>query len=271
MSQPESVGNTNTTDSQKQASKNKAPKNQLYCWTFTLFPDEDGEPRIEVLHTLLKTISKKFIVQMEMTPTTQKLHYQGVVSLKQKEYFNTMRNLLGHSTHIEPCINWWKSVIYCSKTESRAAGPWNESSILLKVVEPIKTWQLELIQMLKQPPDNRTIIWRWETTGGVGKTQFCKWLCINMGAQMFPGGRSGDIAYALKTETRIVIFDYPREKQDFVNYNIIEQIKNGAVFSSKYESNMLLFNPPHLLCFANFEPHYEALSHDRWNVKYLNY
>ena len=46
----------------------------------------------------------------------------------------------------------------------------------------------------------------------------------------------------------------------------MESIKNGRVFSAKYESKMKVFDPPHVICFANFEPKREAMSADRWAI-----
>jgi hypothetical protein len=46
----------------------------------------------------------------------------------------------------------------------------------------------------------------------------------------------------------------------------LEPVKNGLFFSSKYGSEMAVFNPPHVICFANFKPKEVAMSADRWKV-----
>ena len=65
----------------------------------------------------------------------------------------------------------------------------------------------------------------------------------------------------------IIIFDIPRSSQQFVSWAGIEEIKNGMFFSAKYESDMVVFDNPHVICFANEEPDYNKLSKDRWKVK----
>jgi hypothetical protein len=44
-----------------------------------------------------------------------------------------------------------------------------------------------------------------------------------------------------------IIYDVPRTAENFVNYGVLEQVKNGLFFSSKYESEMAVFNPPHVI------------------------
>jgi len=51
-----------------------------------------------------------------------------------------------------------------------------------------------------------------------------------------------------------------------MNYGAIEQVKNGLVFSGKYESSMLIFNPPHVVIFANDTPDESMYSNDRWHI-----
>uniref|UniRef100_UPI004049B2EE hypothetical protein n=7 Tax=Pseudomonadati TaxID=3379134 RepID=UPI004049B2EE len=66
-------------------------------------------------------------------------------------------------------------------------------------------------------------------------------------------------------------FDIPRSQLDYLSYTGIEEVKNGCFFSSKYESEMVLYNSPHIIVFANEEPTYHKLSSDRWNVVDLNW
>jgi hypothetical protein len=50
-------------------------------------------------------------------------------------------------------------------------------------------------------------------------------------------------------------------------FSAIEQIKNGALFSAKYESGDIITETPHILCFSNFLPvSPKALSRDRWTI-----
>jgi hypothetical protein len=65
---------------------------------------------------------------------------------------------------------------------------------------------------------------------------------------------------------RMVILDLPRHNQEFTNYGLLEQLKNGLVMSGKYEGGTFAFPSPHVIVMSNQEPDYEKFSLDRWKV-----
>ena len=48
-----------------------------------------------------------------------------------------------------------------------------------------------------------------------------------------------------------------------MNYGALEQLKNGLVYNTKYESGMRMFATPHVLVFSNFEPDRSKITEDR--------
>jgi len=71
---------------------------------------------------------------------------------------------------------------------------------------------------------------------------------------------------SMKVKPKVVIIDIPRTSESFVSYGGIEKIKDGCFFSGKYESGMVLYDNPHVICFANFPPVSETMSADRWHI-----
>lgn len=132
-------------------------------------------------------------------------------------------------------------------------------------------WQEELHQKVLNTPHPRQILWYWETIGNTGKTTFAKWLARSYPekVQVFVGGKHADVAFALDSAKSIFIFDFARSSKDFLNYGLLEQVKNGVVFSGKYESASKEFNIPHVIVFANHEPEYDQLSRDRWDTYHI--
>jgi len=243
-------------------------KNQLYVWCFTLKTNkEEWMSQRSQLSQTFKSICKKFIFSLEQGTETDYLHFQGAFSLKQKEYFNTVKNLIRNDVHLEPCISWVASYKYCSKDDSHIAGPWTEKTVDLKLPKELWDWQKKVIDHVSKPcTDDRSILWLWDDKGCTGKTTLCKILFTEYNADIILNGAGKDMGYALSDNPTIVAINLTRSIEGRVNYGMIEAIKDGMVFCSKYESKMKIFNSPHVLIFANFEPNYETLSEDRYSV-----
>ena len=220
---------------------------------------------------LFKEIAKEFVFQEELSDTGYK-HYQGCFSLARKERLQAVKNLIGfHDIHLETCKNWGASKLYCSKKETRIGNVYTEDSCWVDIPELTEKWQLELRDFLtNNKPDPRTVIWFYDKHGGKGKTTFTKHLVLtNNDVFVCCNGKTADIACAIKRNPKIVIMDLPRTMETYVNYSAIENLKNGMIFSSKYESNLKIFNNPHVVIFANFKPNEDALSADRWDIREL--
>ena len=121
-------------------------------------------------------------------------------------------------------------------------------------------------------PNDRTIYWFWEQTGNVGKTSFAKYTAVHSGS-LIVSGKGNDMKYGIikykekhGVAPRIVIIDIPRSIKDYVSYSGIEEIKNGLFFCGKYESDMCVFNSPHVICFSNSPPDTSKFSKDRWCI-----
>jgi hypothetical protein len=70
---------------------------------------------------------------------------------------------------------------------------------------------------------------------------------------------------------QIIIIDVPRSVDlNFLSYTGIEEVKNGCFFSPKYECDMVCFNSPHVIIFANEPPNALKCSADRWKVVCLD-
>lgn len=133
-----------------------------------------------------------------------------------------------------------------------------------------RTWQKKVLALLSADPDDRTIFWVCDSVGNRGKSRLAKYLCCEMGAIQLTG-RMQDMAYAYNKEP-IVVFNITRaqvEHSDHI-YTFAEMLKDGYVFSTKYESVGKRFRPPHVIVFANVFPSDGKWSADRAHVVDLN-
>jgi len=248
----------------------KKQENQCIYWCFT-YNNYDKE-QIETLGTLLRGESDWYLFQEETGEKTGTPHLQGTIKLKKKQRMTQLKK-------IDPKIRWEPtkavvaSVLYCSKKETRSGEIYHFNIEIPAINEDIdydepRGWQLQVMDIISVKPDKRTIHWFWEETGGVGKTTLCKYLVGNHNALMLTG-KSNDMYHMISkfpNKRKLFIVDCPRSQQDYINYGAIEQIKNGLIFSGKYEGSQLIFNCPHVIVFSNSPPDLEKMSGDRWNV-----
>lgn len=260
------TGNTKQSASRINASKR---------WSFTYFA-KDGSDGYDILLNEFKKLNANYIIGKEVCPTTGNEHLQGYVEFGSK--LRPLENRIFKNLK----IHWEKSkgnrndnIIYCSKDNNFI------STFIVKkpLVDPLagftlKEFQRNVINMLSEEPDNRSIYWYWDEIGNTGKTSLAKHLCINYPNQiLFVNGAGKDIKYAVSefvanedNDLKMVIFYFTRSIENFISYEAIESVKDGILFNNKYESKMCIFNCPHIICFANFEPDYNTLSNDRWKV-----
>jgi len=259
----EEAGNT---DGLPPPPKRQKQDTQAYLWCFTAPKKDFNESQIS---QTLGEYCKKFLFQEELSATGY-AHYQGVFSLRTKERMSTVKNIMGKTVHLERCDNWWKSVTYCSKQDTKVAGPWTEKCPPMEYITTLRDWQAEVMEVYKDQKeslDTRTINWVFDTVGNTGKTELVRYIhCTVAGACTLTSGKIADLALALPYAPSVVCFDFTRSLESFIPYQAIEAIKNGAIFSSKYQSGMKMFKKPVIICFANYPPDRSKLSADRWNV-----
>lgn len=132
---------------------------------------------------------------------------------------------------------------------------------------PLHSWQQDVVDLAMEEPDGRTICFVVDKLGNTGKSWLATYmeLNVNKSVQVIRPGKFADMAYGYLEETEVVILDCPRSKQgDFIQYDFLEALKDGRLFSMKYESRMKRFTPPHVFVFMNEDPDMDKLSPDRY-------
>lgn len=143
-----------------------------------------------------------------------------------------------------------------------------ESMEQLVAKQNLRPWQQQLFDILEGDTDDRTMIWVHEPIGNVGKSSFCNHSIVKQNACVLQPGKKADLAFVYDRQP-IVIFDCARTASEGgmdVVYSLCENIKDGRIFSTKYESVMKVFKPPHVVIFSNSEPDWEKWSVDRYAV-----
>lgn len=120
-----------------------------------------------------------------------------------------------------------------------------------------RPWQADLVTTLEQTPDDRHILWFQDDKGGQGKSTFItNYIRDSSRNAITLSGRVADMAYMFEQGTKVVFFDITRTQAENMDhlYSFAESLKNGFLVSTKYASVVKVFQPPHVVFFANVPP-----------------
>ena len=144
----------------------------------------------------------------------------------------------------------------------------------------LKPWQAELLEEINNPTD-RKIIWVVGKSCGEGKSWLQKYIRSKFGVRRVVSGISiksatPSIYYCLMKQplstADIFLFNIGKAKKvgEAVNYEVLEDLKDGAAFSSKYNSQQLKIKTPNIvIVFSNEKPDTSELAIDRWKLFYI--
>lgn len=137
------------------------------------------------------------------------------------------------------------------------------------VSHELRAWQQQLYNDLKRAPDQRTITFIVDLDGNSGKSWFCHYYAsLHDNAQVLLPGKKADMTYVLNPTIRVLFVDAPRSKQgEFLQYDFLEECKNGFVFSPKYESMVKRLDDIHVVVMMNERPDDTKLSRDRYDIR----
>lgn len=257
-----SEGNT------KPRSKQDSPKKR-YCLTLNNWTEEEYK---KIVDSFSSNSSNKWIIGKEVgekgTP-----HLQIYISFATKQRFTAVKKIC-ERFHIEACRgNELANIKYCSKD-----GDYIKAN--LRIPKPLKKlacednfypWQLEMLEIIKTEPDDRTVHWVTGVEGCNGKTTFGKYL-VRYKDALILSGKSADMKHAIikwkeqwGDTPELIILNIPKSfNTEFLCYQGIEEVKDMLFFSGKYEGGMIDGNNPHIFIFSNEFPDKKKMSSDRW-------
>lgn len=268
-----------STGSERVGNTKRPSPSKHYCFTLNNYKESDIKNIIGSIGSDGSRFGTepKYIFQEE-TGEDGTPHLQGYVNFDRKVRPIGLFNWEGSERiHWEKCRSPKHAINYCKKEETRTGNVYTNIEFPEEVVvideQNLKTWQRNVINIVEGDRDPRKIHWYYDYEGNTGKTQLSKYLVVKHKALILSGKSSdmkyGVISYMQKHNgiaPKIIIFDIPRCSKEFISYQGIEEVKNGLFFSGKYESDMCVYNPPHVVCFANDVPDFTKLSRDRWEV-----
>lgn len=242
-------------------------------WVFTL--NNHSVEEHEYIKYTMEQKNSSFVIGEEIGESGTP-HLQGYVEFKNPISFSSMKKI-NNRLHIEKARgSRKKNIEYCSKdNQFISTFPLSRKEKILLKYKDIKwkEWQQQIIDICESESDNRTIHWFYEQTGNVGKSFLCKYLYLKYNV-IIADGKKDNIFNQVKTfldnhpddSPKIILCDVPRTNIEYINYGAIEALKNGLIYSGKYEGGVCCFDHPHVIIFANTPPEIRKLSIDRWII-----
>lgn len=241
-----------------------------YCLTLNNWTEEEYQ---NIVSSFSSDSSNKWIIGKEVGESGTP-HLQIFISFKKKQRFTAVKKMCDRF-HIEAAKgNQLQNIKYCSKD-----GDFIHSSNL-RIPRPLKKlacegnlykWQNELIDIIKEEPDDRTIHWITGKKGNDGKSTFCKYLVRFHEAIILSGKgadmKNGIVEYKKKYNDtpRLILINIPRcFNTDYISYTGIEECKDMLFYSGKYEGDMIDGNNPHIIIFSNDFPDWGKMTEGRW-------
>lgn len=290
-------------------------KNNKYrYWVFTWNATEEPLsktgfvlPNKSSLKNFLDFYAEDYVFQEEEGEETKRPHLQGAIKTKNRLRHQTLLNFFKESfiplDGVDLCINltidrmrgtWAEAVNYCSKSSTKIGEtvsavnrePYTGSDVsFLESREKRFPWQNSLFDQIFESdqvsikvPNDREIVWIFDSKGNCGKSKFVKYICSNssdivkISFGSAPQLRSAIISCGQK---KVYVIDMPRTlaEEDSLPSLIstLEDLKNGfivSVFYGKYQQ--LLMEPPHVIVFSNKKCPVNMMSDDRWMTYTIN-
>lgn len=244
-----------------------SPQSRKWCFTLNNFTDEEYSKVLNYVK------NKKYIIGKEIgengTP-----HLQGFFYSKSPMAFSVLKKV-NSRWHLEKAVGSFDSnVKYCAKDNNFVSNihcqHLEKYALLNSEFANViwKEWQNDILEYIKTKPDSRTIYWVFDEEGNKGKSYLVKYLSLTRDV-IICDGKKDNIFNQIKTaydnhqKIELVIVDMPRYSEKFLNYGVLEQIKNGLLYSGKYEGGICVFPYPHIIVMANSEPQEGSWSSDR--------
>ena len=144
----------------------------------------------------------------------------------------------------------------------------------------LKPWQKDLLEYMNHPTQ-RQIIWIVGKSCGEGKSWFQKYVKSVYGTRKVVSGinlraNTASICHVLSKQplstADIFLFNIgkAKTKTDAVNYEVLEDLKDGDAFAAKYNSQQLKIRTPNVvMVFSNERPDTNQLAIDRWKLLFI--
>lgn len=293
-----------STSTSRSGSTKKSPKRESprcsWDWRYTIPVDLSIallEQAFVEVKRWLNQYTKTYCFQLERglsdpgnPQATERLHFQGRLSLKVKERLSTLiakfpQSLKGTHWMITSSANM-ENNFYVMKEDSRVMGPWMDKDLYVPLqwraplVYTERPWQKSLSELLKLWSP-RVIHCVLDKRGGIGKSTCIGLLMTRHGAVYIPStmGTADKMMQSMYAqcpqENGLVVINLPRGITDAEQAEVAKATelgKDGIMYDWRNKFRLKVVDSPGVCVFMNkpSDAFIGACSLDRWKFYHIN-
>lgn len=272
----------NSSDSSNEGGNNKTPSSKqcspavAWCFTFNNYSEEIVPKFQQIIEKNCKIGFFNKEIGESNTP-----HLQGYIEFKTKK---RPLNIFPTGCHWEKAKGCKDANFkYCSKDAGEDCNMTfsfgYKKKPEIRVIKKLRPFQADIEKMLLGPVNDGKVIWIYDKVGQLGKTELLRYLYNKHKMPFSYGGKAADIVnlvfnhkeYLLDNDNAVMIYNFGRDvDNDKISYKSMEQISDGCISNTKFETGCFICNKPHVLVLANCLPKESALTKSRWIIKAID-
>lgn len=275
------TSNNSSTSSERKGNNSNLSRKQIspaVCWCFTF--NNYSDPIIEEFQDIIKKKCKIGFFNKEVGKKNGTPHLQGYLEFIKKD--RPLNQFPVGARWAKAKGNKDQNFKYCNKECVSGDMTFIHGYKLkppIKVIKELRPFQEELVKILLGPVNEGKVIWIYDKKGQLGKTELLRYLYLKYQMPFSYGGKASDIInlvfnhkeYLLENDKAVMIYNFGRNTDnEKISYKSMEQISDGCISNTKFETGCFICNKPHVLVLANCTPKMNALTEDRWLIKTIN-
>lgn len=245
---------------------------------FLTYHTKDFVEAFEQIKEGLVPLCKKYVFGEEYGKSGVTPHIQGAFILDSKMRADTINKaVFNGSASLMKLKNWDRAFKYCCKegnniiSSERIPKP-------LKIITDLRPWQKHVFELVKEEPDDRSIIWVVGNKN-TGKTQFSKYLVYHKHALgPLDGGKKHILSVVAQNIDEQCFIMYLTADESIYQkhsfFDCLEKIKDGFFMThfGTDHTHPVIMNSPHILVCANEPPDFDKTNMDvnRFKIIYIS-
>ncbi len=231
-----------------------------------------------------------YSIGFELGTETETSCIQGYLRFQNEIRRTTIKNALGREFYIELVKKHKNQIIqqvdelndtFCQK-EGDAHNYTNvkrEVKIECLSIDQLRPFQKDLLKMTKDCSLNGKITWIFDDVGQTGKTTFLRHYVLKHDGMFTYGSNCTDIINLvynnkekiLLNKNNCIIFNLGRYTDPRkVSYNTMEQVMDGCICNTKFETGSFICDPINIIVLANFLPKLDKITKNKLIIKIVN-